>query len=81
MAVNAKGFGHCVLVFKLDNMWHVLDYTTIHDGYLNLETSIFAYNEQVPSHYGIKNKVFYNAGWILGNHIAGSQKSVPHSAR
>ena len=61
MAVNAKGFGHCVLVFNLDKMWHVLDYTTIHDGYLNLETSIFTYNKQVPIHYGIKNEVFYNA--------------------
>ena len=61
LAVNARGSGHCVLVFYLDSKWHVNDYTTIYDGYDKLQDAINAYNEKFVEIYsGAKSKVFGN---------------------
>lgn len=60
MTVNARGAGHCVLVFYFDLKWYVLDYTTLYVGQYNLELAIESYNKTFKDKYGAKSKVYSN---------------------
>lgn len=62
LSVIAFGVSHCVLLFKFDGLWHVNDYTTIHEGYNTPEEAISAYDEKYPKIYtNVKSEVFYNS--------------------
>lgn len=59
-AVSPSG-GHCLLVFYLNDLWHVLDYTRIYPGHLTLKDAVLAYNKIYTEKYGHKYDVWYNA--------------------
>lgn len=60
MTVNAKGSGHCVLLFHFDFKWYVLDYNTLYIGRYNLNKAIEKYNEDFVEKYKAKSKVYSN---------------------
>lgn len=61
MSVSGIGSGHCVLVFRLNNLWHVVDYTIVYSGHKNLSDAIKEYNSSYKKIYGYKKEFLYNA--------------------
>ena len=61
LTVNAKGCGHCVLVFRYDSVWYVVDYDTLVGVEPNLKSVIEHYNNYFKDCYSDGNKVFYNS--------------------
>ena len=55
--------GHCILLFKYNDLWHVIDYTRIYEGHKTAEEAINAYNEIYPTKYKTKPVAF--------NHLVG----------
>lgn len=52
------GDGHCILVFKLNDRWHINDYNIIYNGFSTIEDAIKNYNEKYPSIYKTKEVVY-----------------------
>lgn len=61
LVVSAKKSGHCVLIFRLHNLWHVIDYTTVHKGYKSLKEAIDTYNIDYVEIYNAPSKVKHNS--------------------
>lgn len=51
--------GHCILIFKLNNKWHINDYIKVYSGFDTPEEAIVEYNKTYPTRYGTK-EVAYN---------------------
>lgn len=60
LSVNAIGCGHCVILFKLDDLWRVCDYTSVTEGHSTAAAAISSYDEIFEKVYQTKSKVFYN---------------------
>ena len=60
LAVNAKGSGHCVLIFYMNTLWHVVDYSSVYIGYKVAQNAINKYNTDFVEIYKAKSKVFAN---------------------
>lgn len=61
LSVAGIGSGHCVLVFLLNGLWHVVDYTTVYKGYKSLRDAVNEYNKQYKEIYNYKLDFIYNA--------------------
>lgn len=53
--------GHCVLLFKLNETWHILDYNRIECSGKTTKEVIEEYNKIYVKKYNIKREVFYNS--------------------
>lgn len=60
MTANAIKAGHCLLIFRLDGLWHVDDYFCVYKGYEKIDDAIADYNKRFPGLCGITHQVFYN---------------------
>lgn len=60
LSVNAGFGGHCVLIFKHNNIWYVIDYDTIYSGSEDLSDIIDRYNDEYVKVYKEKHKVYNN---------------------
>lgn len=71
----AIGGGHCILIFRFDNKWHILDYTRVYDAEEAAIEVINKYNEVYPKLYETK-PVFYNGivqyNYKKGKYVASS---------
>ena len=61
LAVAGIGGGHCVLVFQLNNLWHVVDYTTVYRGYATICEAVYEYNKKYKEVYDYNKSYIYNA--------------------
>lgn len=60
LTANAIGAGHCILLYKLNAKWGVVDYTSVKPMEDTPEVAIKEYNKTFPSRYGAKSEVLYN---------------------
>ena len=60
LTVTAEGAGHCILLFKLNNKWYTIDYTSVSKGYDTAEIAVQSYNEIFPVKYKAKSLVLFN---------------------
>lgn len=78
LSVNAtKGdSGHCIMIFKLNDLWHVIDYGTVYNGFSTAQESIDNYNENYVKVYDCKPgaKVFFN-GLVKYDYTKGKFKN------
>lgn len=62
LSVVARGGGHCVLVYKYKDKWHVVDYKNVYKGFDTIEEAVKDYNIIYKDKYkDIKSDVYYNA--------------------
>lgn len=68
--------GHCILIFKLNDLWHVVDYGTVYNGFFTAQESIDNYNEIYLRKYDCKpgSKVFFN-GLVKYDYTTGKFKN------
>ena len=52
LSVVGPGTGHCLLIFKSNDLWHVLDYTRLYGGKIRLEDAISEYFKDYKNIYG-----------------------------
>lgn len=74
MSTCAVKSGHCVLVLRFEDKWHVVDYGTIYGGFYSLKQAIENYNESYVTIYNTKSEVFFN-GLLSYNYIVGKLQS------
>lgn len=60
LAVETYGSGHCVLLMRDGELWHVIDYTHIYNGFSDPQEAIDNYNIQYQKIYNTKNPVYFN---------------------
>jgi hypothetical protein len=75
LSAIAVGAGHCVLVFKLNDKWYVVDYSTVLNGYDTLQEAIDNYNIHYVDVYNAESEVVYN-GLIQYDYQTGKFSSV-----
>ena len=78
LTANEAGGGHCILTFKLNNKWHIVDYSTVYEGYDTLEEAVKAYNDVYVVKYKAKTKVLFNG---LVNYDYDKGKFYPVNAK
>lgn len=61
LSANSLSGGHCLLVFCLNEHWHILDYTKIYGSWLILDNAVAHYNIVYKEKYSCKHDVWYNA--------------------
>lgn len=74
MSVCAVKSGHCVLVLRFNEKWHVVDYGTIYGGYKDLNEAIENYNETYQAIYHTQTEVFFD-GLLSYNYMIGKLQS------
>lgn len=76
MSVQTKKSGHCVLVFRLERIWYVIDYDSIYQAGRSLSEMIDNYNSVYSNHYEEnKLKVKFN-GFYSYNYKKGKYKMI-----
>lgn len=75
MSVADWLWGHCILLFKLDNKWYTMDYTTIHKGFENVEDSIKEYDEDYAKR--CRRKYLDTNGFVEYDYEKGIWKNKP----
>lgn len=70
MAVTAKECGHCVVVYRFDNKWYVLDYKKLYQGFDTLKEAYENYNKDYSKKYNAPSGVYYN-GFVKYNYNKG----------
>jgi len=60
LTANAINSGHCILLFKLNNLWYINDYNKIYGGNESIEKTILDYNKIYQNVYKSKS-VNFNA--------------------
>ena len=74
LTATAFGGGHCLLIFKFNNKWRILDYTKIYDSAETAQEAIERYDQVYPKIYSTK-PVFYN-GIVSYNYETGKYKAL-----
>ncbi len=74
LTANTFSSGHCVLIFRLDNKWHVNDYSYVYKGFDTIEEAIEDYNLDFPKVYNTK-EVIYN-GLVEYDYTKGKYKTT-----
>ena len=49
--------GHCILILKLNDLWHVVDYRKVYNGFDTIEEAVKDYNEKYITLYNHKEVI------------------------
>ena len=60
LTANSIKSGHCVVIFRMDYFWHVVDYNSIYTSTRTLETSLGEFNDYYSKKYCNGQKVLCN---------------------
>ena len=60
LSAEEIGDGHCICLFKLNDLWHINDYNSIHKGFKSVTECIEDYNKIYEESYKPKTPVYYN---------------------
>lgn len=69
LSVVAIDGGHCVLIYRDNNKWRIVDYTRVYESFFSIKDAVADYNKHYQVEYNTK-KVFYNA-LVSYNYIVG----------
>lgn len=58
LTANAINGGHCILLFKLNNLWYINDYKKIYGGKEDVKEIIQEYNQIFSKNYKTKEVLF-----------------------
>lgn len=61
LSITGIGSGHCLLIFKLNDLWHAIDYNTVYRGYDSIMESIDVYKTEYRSKYNYNKDFLYCA--------------------
>ena len=75
LTANAIGGGHCILIFKYNDKWYILDYTRIYGPGTTAKEVIDIYNKEYPVRYKTK-EVIYN-GIVKYDYTTGKYTRIP----
>ena len=73
LSVFGPGTGHCLLVFKCGDLWHILDYIKLYEGKISIEDAISEYFEIYKKKYG---KEVYDSALVKYDYTKGKFKKV-----